>query len=125
MSNGKGRSLVRGEWGSKFVSGLEPLEHETVIDKSGKSALYQTDLELVLRNANVHTLIVCGVTTEICVHSTVRDATDRGIKCIVLKDCTASYFDSFHQVGIEMISAQGGIFGSVSESKTVIDALNR
>ena len=125
VSNGKGRSLVRGEWGSEFVSGLEPLEHETVIDKSGKSAFYQTDLELVLRNANVHTLIVCGVTTEICVHSTVRDATDRGIKCIVLKDCTASYFDSFHQVGIEMISAQGGIFGSVSESKTVIDALNR
>ena len=125
MNDGKGRSLVRGEWGSEFISGLEPLEHETVIDKPGKGAFYQTDLELVLRNASVHTLIVCGVTTEICVHSTVRDATDRGIKCIILKDCTASYFDSFHQVGLEMISAQGGIFGSVSESKIVIDALNR
>jgi nicotinamidase-related amidase len=69
-------------------------------------------------------MIVCGVTTEVCVHTTVREAADRGIKCIVLDDCTASYFDEFHEVGMKMISAQGGIFGSVSNSKAVIDALS-
>ena len=123
VSNGKGRSLVRGEWGSEFIPDLAPLDSETIIDKPGKGSFYQTDLELVLRNANIDTLIVCGVTTEVCVHSTVRDATDRGIKCIVLRDCTASYFDSFHQIGLEMISAQGGIFGSVSDSESIIHAL--
>jgi nicotinamidase-related amidase len=122
MNNGKGRSLVRGEWGSEFVAGLEPLCSETIIDKPGKGSFYQTDLDLVLRNANIDTLIVCGVTTEVCVHSTVRDATDRGIRCIVLKDCTASYFDEFHRIGLEMISAQGGIFGFVSDSKSIINA---
>ncbi|KAL3804465.1 hypothetical protein HJC23_002504 [Cyclotella cryptica] len=124
---GKGRMMVRGEWGSKFIPELAPLDDgsETVIDKPGKSSFYQTDLELVLQNAQVDTLIVCGVTTEVCVHSTVRDAADRGIKCIVLEDCTASYFDEFHEVGIKMISAQNGIFGSVSDSRYVIDALSR
>ena len=122
--NGGGRIMVRGEWGSKFIHELKPLEDETVIDKPGKGSFYQTDLDLVLRNANIDTMIVCGVTTEVCVHTTVREAADRGIKCIVLDDCTASYFDEFHEVGIKMISAQGGIFGSVSNSKAVIDALS-
>jgi nicotinamidase-related amidase len=100
-------------------------DSETIINKPGKGAFYQTDLELVLRNANIDTLIVCGVTTEVCVHSTVREANDRGIQCIVLEDCTASYIDSFHKVGIEMISAQGGILGKVSDSKSIIEALVR
>ena len=74
-------------------------------------------------NSNIDTLIVCGVTTEICVHSTVREACDRGIKCIVLKDCTASYFDEFHRVGLEMIEAQHGLLGEVSDSESMIATL--
>lgn len=120
-----GRPLVRGEWGNDIVPELTPLPDETVIDKPGKGAFYQTDLELVLRNANVDTLVVCGATTEVCVHSTVREANDRGITCVVLEDCTASYFEEFHRVGLEMISAQGGILGKVSDSRSVIDGLNR
>lgn len=118
-----GRSMVRGQWGNAIISELEPLSHETVIDKPGKGAFYQTDLELVLRNSNIDTLIVCGVTTEVCVHATVREANDRGFNCIVLEDCTASYFDEFHSVGIQMVCAQGGILGKVSDSKSVIDDL--
>ena len=123
----KGRMMVRGDWGNNIVSELKPLSDgsEIVIDKPGKSAFYQTDLELVLKNSGIDTLIVCGVTTEVCVHSTVRDANDRGIKCIVLEDCTASYFNEFHKVGLEMIAAQGGIFGTVSNSRTIIDSMNR
>ncbi|KAL7475364.1 hypothetical protein ACHAW6_001282 [Cyclotella cf. meneghiniana] len=115
-----------GEWGSKFIPELEPLGDgsETMMDKPGKGSFYQTDLELVLWNSNIDTLIVCGVTTEVCVHSTVHDAADRGVKCIVLEDCTASYFDEFHEVGIEMIAAQGGMLGRVSDSRSVIDALS-
>ena len=84
-----------------------------------------TDLDLILGNADIDTLIVCGVTTEVCVHSTVREAADRGIKCIVLKDCCASYFEKFHEVGMEMIAAQGGIFGSVTDSQSIKGALSR
>ncbi|KAL9186068.1 hypothetical protein ACHAXT_005306 [Thalassiosira profunda] len=118
-----GRSMVRGQWGNEIISELAPRESETVIDKPGKGAFYQTDLELVLRNAEIDTLIVCGVTTEVCVHSTVREANDRGIRCIVLEDCTASYFEEFHACGIRMISAQGGILGKVSDSKSIIRGL--
>lgn len=120
-----GRSMVRGEWGHEIISDLKPLSNgsETIIDKPGKGAFYQTDLDLVLRTANINTLIVCGVTTEICVHSTVREANDRGIQCIVLEDCTASYFDEFHDVGLKMIAAQGGILGKVSHSNAIMDGL--
>mmetsp|Transcript_23074 Transcript_23074/g.48755 ORF Transcript_23074/g.48755 Transcript_23074/m.48755 type:complete len:812 (+) Transcript_23074:2048-4483(+) len=120
-----GRLMVRSEWGNDIVPELMPATDgsECVIDKPGKSAFFQTDLEFILRNTNIDTLIVCGVTTEICVHSTVRDATDRGFKCIVLDDCTASYFDEFHSVGLNMISSQDGIFGVVADSKAIIDCL--
>lgn len=120
-----GRSMVRGQWGNDIISELKPLSDgsETIIDKPGKGSFYQTDLELVLKNLHVDTLIVCGVTTEICVHSTVREASDRGIRCIVLEDCTASYFADFHRVGIDMISAQGGILGRISDSKSVIESI--
>ncbi|KAL7466977.1 hypothetical protein ACHAXS_007244 [Conticribra weissflogii] len=120
-----GRLMVRSEWGNEIVSELMPAADgsECVIDKPGKSAFFQTDLELILRNTSIDTLVVCGVTTEICVHSTVRDATDRGFKCIVLDDCTASYSDEFHRVGLDMISAQDGILGVVSDSKAVIECL--
>jgi nicotinamidase-related amidase len=119
-----GRILVRGEPGHDIIPELYPAAGEPVIDKPGKGAFYQTDLELMLRNRGVETLLVCGVTTEVCVNTTVREANDRGFRCVVLADCCASYFPEFHDMGLRMIKAQGGIFGSVSASAPVIAALS-
>jgi biuret amidohydrolase len=118
-----GRILIRGEAGHDIVPTLYPKEGETVIDKPGKGAFYATDLHPVLQNRAIENLIVCGVTTEVCVHTTVREANDRGFRCIVPGDCCASYFPEFHEVGLRMIKAQGGIFGWVSDSTRVIRAL--
>ena len=118
-----GRILVRGEPGHDIIPELYPAAGEPVIDKPGKGAFYQTDLELMLRNRGIETLLVCGVTTEVCVNTTVREANDRGFRCIVLADCCASYFPEFHDMGLKMIKAQGGIFGSVSVSARAIAAL--
>jgi biuret amidohydrolase len=120
-----GRILVRGEPGHDIVEALYPAAGEPVLDKPGKGAFYQTDLELMLRNNGIDTLLVCGVTTEVCVHTTVREGNDRGYRCVVLADCCASYFPEFHEVGLRMIKAQGGIFGWVARSTDVIDALTR
>src|SRR6516225_8867804 len=119
-----GRILIRGEPGHDIIAELYPAAGEPVIDKPGKGAFYQTDLELMLKNRGIETLLVCGVTTEVCVNTTVREANDRGFRCIVLSDCCASYFPEFHDVGLKMIKAQGGIFGSVSTSVPVIAALS-
>jgi nicotinamidase-related amidase len=118
-----GRILVRGEPGHDIIPKLYPIAGEPVIDKPGKGAFYQTDLELMLRNRAIDTLLVAGVTTEVCVNTTVREANDRGFRCIVLSDCCASYFPEFHDMGLKMIKAQGGIFGSVSASAPVIAVL--
>lgn len=109
-----GRILVRGEPGHDIIPELAPIRGEPILDKPGKGAFHQTDLEIMLRNRNIETLVVCGVTTEVCVHTTVREANDRGFVCVVLEDACGSYFPEFHRVGIEMIAAQGGIFGWVS-----------
>jgi len=118
-----GRILIRGEAGHDIVPALYPKEGETVLDKPGKGAFYATDLEAMLRYRNIESLLVCGVTTEVCVHTTVREANDRGFKCVVPGDCCASYFPEFHEVGLRMIKAQGGIFGWVSDSGRVLKAL--
>jgi nicotinamidase-related amidase len=118
-----GRILVRGERGHDIVPELYPVAGEVVIDKPGKGAFYATDLEPILRNAGIRTLIVCGVTTEVCVHTSVREANDRGFNCVVLEDCVGSYFPEFQKAGLAMIKAQGGIFGWVSNSKSVLKAL--
>jgi biuret amidohydrolase len=118
-----GRILVRGEPGHDIIAELYPLPDEPVIDKPGKGAFYQTDIELMLRNRGIDTLFVCGVTTEVCVNTTVREANDRGFRCIVLSDCCASYFPEFHKAGLAMIKAQGGIFGSVAESEAFLASL--
>jgi biuret amidohydrolase len=118
-----GRILIRGEPGHDIIAELYPVDGEPVIDKPGKGAFYQTDLELMLKNREIDTLLVCGVTTEVCVNTTVREANDRGFRCIVLSDCCASYFPEFHEAGLAMIKAQGGIFGWVSSSAPVIAAL--
>jgi biuret amidohydrolase len=118
-----GRILIRGEPGHDIVPELYPLQSEPVIDKPGKGAFYQTDLELMLRNRGIDTLFVAGVTTEVCVNTTVREANDRGFRCIVLADCCASYFPEFHEAGLAMIKAQGGIFGSVTASAHLLRPL--
>ncbi len=119
-----GRILVRGEAGHDIIPELYPAAGEPVIDKPGKGAFYQTDLELMLKNREIDTLLVCGVTTEVCVNTTVREANDRGFRCIVLSDCCASYFPEFHAAGLAMIKAQGGIFGWVTASPHVLAALD-
>jgi nicotinamidase-related amidase len=118
-----GRILIRGEPGHDIIPELYPIAGEPVIDKPGKGAFYQTDLELMLHNRGIDTLLVCGVTTEVCVNTTVREANDRGFRCIVLADCCGSYFPEFHEMGLAMIKAQGGIFGWVSGSKPLLSVL--
>lgn len=120
-----GRILIRGEPGHGIISELAPAPGEPVLDKPGKGAFYQTDLALILANAGIRTLLVAGVTTEVCVHTTVREANDRGFECLVVSDAVGSYFPEFHRVALAMITAQGGIFGWVSDSARVCAALTR
>lgn len=118
-----GRILIRGEPGHDIVPDLAPSAGEIVIDKPGKGAFYATELGAVLAERGIATLLVCGVTTEVCVHTTIREGNDRGYRCVALADCCASYFPEFHRIGLEMIKAQGGIFGWVSSSEAVLTAL--
>jgi nicotinamidase-related amidase len=117
-----GRILIRGELGHDIIPELYPIAGEPVVDKPGKGAFYATDLHSILQNRGIQNLIVCGVTTEVCVHTTVREANDRGYRCIVPSDCCASYFPEFHAMGLRMIKAQGGIFGWVSDSEKLVRA---
>jgi nicotinamidase-related amidase len=119
----RGRILVRGEEGHDIIDDLAPLAGEPVIDKPGKGAFYATGLQEVLAGAGITTLVVTGVTTEVCVHTTVREANDRGYECLVLADCVGSYFPEFQRVALAMISAQGGIFGWVAPSSAYLSAL--
>lgn len=119
-----GRILIRGEPGHDIVPELYPAPGEPVVDKPGKGAFYATDLEVILRRAGVESLIVCGVTTEVCVHTTVREANDRGYRCLVPSDCCGSYFPEFHEVALRMIQAQGGIFGWVTDSRRILAAFS-
>jgi nicotinamidase-related amidase len=119
-----GRILIRGEPGHDIVEELYPAEGEPVVDKPGKGAFYATDLHSILQNRGIEDLIVCGVTTEVCVHTTVREANDRGYRCIVPGDCCGSYFPEFHEMGLKMIKAQGGIFGWVTTSAQLLSALD-
>ena len=118
-----GRILIRGEAGHDIIPALYPLDSEVVIDKPGKGAFYATELDDVLRKYGIENLLVCGVTTEVCVNTTVREANDRGYECVVVEDCVGSYFPEFQEFGLRMIKAQGGIFGWVASSEAVIAAL--
>jgi nicotinamidase-related amidase len=119
----KGRILIRGEYGHDIIDELQPIEGEAVVDKPGKGAFYATELQELLDKDGIKSLIVTGVTTEVCVHTTVREANDRGYECLVPADCVGSYFPEFQQAGLKMIAAQGGIFGWVGESPEVIAAI--
>jgi nicotinamidase-related amidase len=118
-----GRILVRGEPGHAIIPELTPRSDEVVIDKPGKGAFWSTPLQSVLEMRGIRQLVVTGVTTEVCVHTTVREANDRGFNCLVPADCTASYFPEFHAAGLAMIKAQGGIFGWVTDSAKITPAL--
>lgn len=118
-----GRILIRGQYGHDIVDELTPIDGEIVIDKPGKGAFYATELSAVLTQAGITQLLITGVTTEVCVHTTTREANDRGYECLVVSDCVGSYFPDFQRIGLEMIKAQGGIFGWVAASVEVIPAL--
>ncbi len=119
-----GRILIRGEYGHDIVDELAPIEGEVVIDKPGKGAFYATELQDILVDAGISQLLITGVTTEVCVHTTTREANDRGYECLVVSDCVGSYFPDFQRIGLEMIKAQGGIFGWVADSAAVISGLD-
>ncbi|MCD0449551.1 cysteine hydrolase [Actinocorallia sp. API 0066] len=119
----KGRILIRGEYGHDIIDELRPLPDEIVIDKPGKGSFYATGLQDLLETNGITSLVVTGVTTEVCVHTTVREANDRGYECLVLSDCVGSYFPEFQDAGLHMISAQGGIFGWTAPAKHFLEAL--
>ena len=118
-----GRILVRGEPGHEIIAELSPEPGEPVIDKPGKGAFFATDLDAILTHHRVESNLVAGVTTEVCVHTTVREANDRGYECLVVSDCVGSYHPHLHEAALAMISAQGGIFGWLAASEAVIAAL--
>ncbi|MDB6130183.1 MAG: isochorismatase, partial [Verrucomicrobiales bacterium] len=115
--------LVRGEAGHDIIPELYPLVTETVIDKPGKGAFFATDLHAILQSLGITQLVVTGVTTEVCVNTTVREANDRGYDCLVPADCVGSYFPEFQEMGLRMIKAQGGIFGWVTNSDKILSVL--
>ena len=119
----RGRILIRGEYGHDIIDELAPAPGELVIDKPGKGSFYATGLDAALREQGITSLVVTGVTTEVCVHTTVREANDRGYECLVLSDCVGSYFPEFQRFGLAMIAAQGGIFGWVAPSAHYLKAL--
>jgi nicotinamidase-related amidase len=118
-----GRILVHGEPGHDITPELYPIDGEPVIDKPGKGAFFATDLDLILKNRGIEQLIVTGVTTEVCVNTTAREGNDRGYDCLVLSDCTGSYFPEFHEQALRMIQAQNGVVGWVGRSDALIAAL--
>lgn len=119
-----GRILVRGEYGHGIVEELTPAAGEIILDKPGKGAFFATDLDLILRTRGITNLIVCGVTTHVCVSTTIREANDRGYDCVLLSDCSAAFDIADHEATVKSIHQQGGIFGWATTSPEIITAMN-
>lgn len=119
-----GKILIRGEKGWDIIPDLYPLEGEVIIDKPGKGSFYGTDLAMVLNQNNIRNIILTGITTDVCVHTTMREANDRGYECMILSDCCGATDYGNHEAALKMVTMQGGVFGSVSDSKELIKVIS-